>query len=504
MKRQDTESSNAAETVGLTRLAEMVVARMGLHFPDTRHKDLLRGARALAKEQGAKDPEAYLQSLVDSPLSDRQIEILTAHLTVGETYFFREMKSLDAFRDHVIPELLGERTGLAQRLRIWSAGCSTGEEAYSIAMLLSDMIPDLHAGGIHILATDINAQALEKARRGVYSEWSFRSMPDVLRGRYFTALDPKTFAIKPRFAEMVSFAGLNLATDLYPSLLNETNAMDVIFCRNVLMYLDPDAVLKIIEAFHHCLVEGGWLIVAPSETSLLRGSAFVPVSFEGATLYRKTTLTPPSPPEQAPKPPAAAPPTIRTTRPVAAPPPPPPPIIQPPTSLYETAAAAYHAGRYVDAAAMVRTLINAGPPAGYGHGEDGKAFALMARIDANQGKLDQALEWANKAIAADKINPGCYYLLATILEEQNRPSEAVQALSRALYLDPAFVLAHYTLGTIALREQGRQAAARHFQNASAVLIRLPKHELLPESEGMTAGRLLDIIGSMTNQEGTPS
>lgn len=150
---------------------------------------------------------------------------------------------------------------------------------------------------------------------------------------------------------------------------------------------------------------------------------------------------------------------------------------------------------------MVRKLIDAVPAAGHGPVKDGRALALMARIEANQGKLDQALEWANKAVAADKINPGFYYLLATILDEQNRPAEAVQALHRALYLDPSFVLAHYTLGTIALREQGRKAADRHFLNAAGVLVRLPKHDILPESEGMTAGRLLDIIGSMTGKEG---
>lgn len=504
MNTNETASFADTTVIGLTRLAELVGARMGLHFPENRHRDLLRAARELAREQGAEDTEAYLRSLVAGPLSDREIEILTAHLTVGETYFFREMRSLEAFRNHVIPELLGERTGIAQRLRIWSAGCSTGEEAYSIAMLLSDVLADLHAWDIHILATDINARALEKARRGVYSEWSFRGMPEELRGRYFTALDPKTFSVKPRFAEMVSFAGLNLATDTYPSLLNETNAMDVIFCRNVLMYLAPEPVRKIIAAFHHCLVEGGWLIVAPSETSLLRGSAFAPVSFEGATLYRKTTPAPGASTEWT-RPPASsaapfAPPPVKTTRTVDVVPPP-PAVVPSQESAYESAVAAYQAGRYEEAAAMVRKLIDAVPAAGHGPVKDGRALALMARIEANQGKLDQALEWANKAVAADKINPGFYYLLATILDEQNRPAEAVQALHRALYLDPSFVLAHYTLGTIALREQGRKAADRHFLNAAGVLVRLPKHDILPESEGMTAGRLLDIIGSMTGKEG---
>jgi chemotaxis protein methyltransferase CheR len=494
MHADDTLSSRATANAGLARLADLVASRMGLHFPENRQQDLLRAVRELAREQGGKDTEEYLQALVASPLTDRQVEILTANLTVGETYFFREMKSLDAFRDHVIPERLGHRAGVDQRLRIWSAGCSTGEEAYSIAMILSDVVPNLSAWDIYILATDINTRALEKARRGVYTEWSFRGMPAVLRERFFTPLDPKTFTVKTRFSDKVSFAGLNLATDTYPSLLNETNAMDVIFCRNVLMYLVPEQIQKIIKAFQHCLVEGGWLIVAPSETCLLHGTELESVSFEGATLFRKTTLAR-QPPAVVP----AAPPPPGTTRAdvaqVAR-----APVVQRSESPFENAMAAYHAGRYEAAAATLQRFFDAGTPAGYGPSDSGNAFALMARIEANQGKLDRALEWSHRALTVDKTNPGFYYLLATILEEQNRPVEAVQELTRALFLDSSFILAHYALGTIALREQGRKAADRHFRHAAALLARLPGNDILPESEGMTAGRLLDIIRSMTVEQ----
>lgn len=495
MHNDDPESRAATRTDGLSRLAALVAARLGLHFPDSRQKDLLRAARALARDQGREDTEAYLQSLLAAPLTDRQVAILVEHLTVVETYFFREMQSLAAFRDHVVPELIRKRAGVPPRLRIWSAGCCTGEEAYSLAMLLADLVPTPGHWDIHIRGTDVNAAALDKARRGVYTEWSFRGMPEHVRARHFKPHGPTAFEVRSRYKGMVAFDCLNLATDPYPSLQNDTNAMDVIFCRNVLMYMVPDRARAVLAAFERCLVEDGWLIVAPSECTLLQGSGFTPVIFDGATLYRKAH--PPPAPAATPArgvplaPPFVKPPPLRVDRATQA-----RPSVRKVTA-YDDALAAYREGRYDEAMAALQPLLDTGTAVARDSGAAGRAFALMARIEANRGKLEDAAEWSQKAIAVDRVNPGFYYLLATILEEQHRPADAAQALQRALYLDSSFVLAHYALGTIALREQGRKAADRHFLNGAALLARLPKQEVLPESEGLTAGRLLEIIQTLT-------
>ncbi|MEI6422506.1 MAG: CheR family methyltransferase [Lentisphaerota bacterium] len=500
---------------GLTRLGELVTARIGLHFPENRQQDLLCAARTLAAEHGQEDAEAYLQSLLSAPLTDRQMEILTAQLTVGETYFFREMKSLDAFRNHIIPDLMRRRTGSGQPIRIWSAGCSTGEEAYTIAMLLSELIPNLNTMGADILATDINADSLEKARRGIYTEWSFRGMSESQRERYFEPQGKKKFAVKSRFRDMVTFACHNLATDPYPALQNNTNAMDVIFCRNVLMYFVPELIQKVIGHFRHSLVDGGWLIVSPSEGSLPISPEFAAVPFDGATLYRKDNNKPlagtgwlntsPTTANAAvgvgtfDTPPAFSKWVAPETKGKAFA----SPAVTPHSTLrinvkepYEEALAAYQQGRYAAAATALHALFGSNGAAASSPAT-GNAFALMARINANQGKLDHAVEWAEKAVAADKVNPGFYYLLATILEEQHHPADAVQALKRAIYLDSKFILAHFALGNIALQENGRKGAARHFLNAAALLTQMPKNKVLPESEGVTAGRLLEIIESMT-------
>ncbi len=223
----------------LSQLSEFVATQMGLHFPKERWRDLERGIRSAAREFDFKDAESCLQWLVSSPLAKGQIEILARHLTVGETYFFREQKSLEILEGYVLPELIRTRRENEKRLRIWSAGCCTGEEPYSIAILLAKLIPDLKDWKITILGTDLNPRSLQKASEGVYSEWSFRGTPEWVGERYFTRAKDGRWAVLPSIKKMVTLHYLNLAEDAFPSLLSNTNAMDVIFCRNVLMYFHP-------------------------------------------------------------------------------------------------------------------------------------------------------------------------------------------------------------------------------------------------------------------------
>ncbi|MDE2258962.1 MAG: protein-glutamate O-methyltransferase CheR, partial [Betaproteobacteria bacterium] len=220
----------------LSQLSDFLESHIGLHFPKERWRDLERGIAAASRESGHLQTETFVDWLLSAPLTRTQIEGLASHLTVGETYFFREKRSLEIFEEQILPELVRARGETERHLRIWSAGCCTGEEPYSIAMLLDRLIPDLKKWNVTILATDINPQFLRKAVLGVYGEWSFRNMPSWLKEQYFKRRENGRFEIQPRIRKMVTFSYLNLAEDAYPSLVNNTNAMDVIFCRNVLMY----------------------------------------------------------------------------------------------------------------------------------------------------------------------------------------------------------------------------------------------------------------------------
>ena len=488
----------------LDEVADLVAERIGLHFPPERLGDLERGLSAAASDFDFDNVESCLRWLSSSPLTKNQIEILASHLTVGETYFFREKKSLEILEQSILPDLIKSRAD-ERRLRIWSAGCCTGEEPYTIAMILARTIPDLERWNITLLATDINPRFLSKASAGLYSDWSFRATSEWIRSKYFHKAKNGNFEIISQVKKLVTFAYLNLAEDAFPSLTNNTNAMDIIFCRNVLMYLASRHVTTIARNFYRCLTGSGWLVVSPSDASQELSSQFAIVHRSGAILYRKGTASaeqdlvfpvreqdespiswvPGTSRVADPEIPACIPPeeVEPLEAPRAADEPLSPPLVEGVT--YE-ALTLYEQGDYAAAADQLAARLST-------NSEDAEAMTLSARVHANQGNLAEALAWCEKAIARQKMNPGIHYLRATILQEQGSLDEAVRSLQRILYLDADFALAHFTLGTIALQLGRPEASGKHFENARALLATLPPEEILPESGGITAGRLTEII-----------
>jgi chemotaxis protein methyltransferase CheR len=484
-----------ASHVSWLRLSDFVAETMGLHFPPQRYEDLERGLAGAAAEFGFADAGACADWLLNAPRTKAQLQTLASHLTVGETYFFREKRTFEVLAESVLPELIRLRRNNRRRLRLWSAACCTGEEPYSLAILLHQLMPDLADWHVTILATDINERFLKKAAAGVYGEWSFRETPPSFKDRYFKHAGAGRHEILPGLKKLVTFANLNLVEDNYPALATDTNAMDVVLCRNVLMYFTlPQAAM----AVHHlrcALVDDGWLAVSPCEASQTLFSRFAPVNFPGAIFYQKSdakaqtthTWTPPllsesvpfvTPELCAPTPPAEEPAPSATPSPVA------------------VAASLYQQGRYVEAADMLLNLIatdQAPYPA---------AFSLLARALANQGKLADALAWCDQWVAADKLDASGYYLRAVILQELGDTDQSRRSLQRATYLHPEFVLAHFALGNLARAGGKHDEADRHFNNASRLLAACQPDDVLPESDGLTAGRLTEIISSITALEST--
>jgi chemotaxis protein methyltransferase CheR len=503
---------------------------MGLFFPPERWTDLERKLQAAAPAFGCTDAEACARFLTTTPITKPQLDLLAIHLTVGETYFFREPRSLEVLERQILPELLYERRGANQQLRFWSAACCTGEEPYSIAILLHRLIPDLPTWRTTILATDISPRFLRKAIDGVYGQWSFRSMPPTLREQYFNRTPGGHYAILSALKQMVKFAQLNLVEDIYPSPVNDTADMDVIFCRNVLIYFTAERTKRILDQFYHALTDGGWLIVSPVETAFAMNSLFTPVQLPGVTLFRKDThrqassfvFTPFSSSPQTghtenltatltangplldatpgasavDREDALSPlPASQETQPAS------PPTPEAPVSPYEEACELYAHGKYAET--IEKLLTN------YGTEERGalpsfrppreQIMALLARAHANQGRLVEAQSWCEQALAANKCDSGLHYLRATILLECGQEAEARLSLTRALYLDQRFVLAHFALGNMARQRKELKEAGKHFQNALTLLHHYQPEDILPESEGMSAGRLAQIIADMSER-----
>lgn len=463
------------------RIRAVIAESMGLHFPKERLTDLQRGLTTAADEFGFDDVAACADWLLSAPLTRAQLEVLAGHLTIGETYFFRDRNTFETLGSRVLPGLIDARRGREQRLRLWSAGCCTGEEAYSLAILLHQILPDLAGWHVTILATDINARFVRKAVGGVYGEWSFRDVPDGFKERYFSRTAHDRYAVRPEIKQLVTFEHLNLVEDVYPSLATDTNAMDVILCRNVLMYFTAGQISKVVGNLHHALVDGGWLAVSPSETSQELFSQFLMHSSPGVILYQKSD----APARKLPPP--WVPPAVATWRPKPAPTPAlPRPAVESRPAPRVAAASLYEQGRYGEAVDVLLASFAKHPT---GH----EAYSLLARALANQGRLDDALMWCDRWVAAHKMDAAGHYVRAAVLLELGQPHEARRSLQRSLYLESTFVLAHFALGHLA-RSCGQDAqAGKHFANALQLLGRLPPDEVLPESDGLTAGRLIETI-----------
>ncbi|WP_332674051.1 CheR family methyltransferase [Aromatoleum sp.] len=467
----------------LQRFSEFVVGRTGLYFPPARWPGLLRGLEDAAADLGYSDVETCARMLMEAPPDRRRIDTLAHHLTIGETYFFREPAVWEALEAEILPALIAARRVSDRHLRIWSAGCSTGEEPYSIAILLARLLPDLASWNVAVLGTDIDCAALARAEHGVYREWSFRGVPDGLRQARFETAEGGRYRVKGVGKRLPRFAYLNLVDDVYPSFTNGTNALDIMFCRNVLMYFERSAAEAVVRRLHRALIDGGWLIVAAAEADAALFPGFATVRIGDALLYRKEGGA------------AAVQPRERRTglamaRGGEA---------GAPASVGLSGAAA-GAGKHrergtVEAPDRRRTGVG-GECVQRGvidPSSSPKTLALACRDYANRGAFDEARRWGEAAVAADKSDPGLRYLLASVLEESGQPEDAKAALRQALYLDPDHVLAHFSLANLLRRLGQPSRAAAHFTVAQRLLDGTAADALLPDGEGMTAGRLREII-----------
>jgi chemotaxis protein methyltransferase CheR len=483
------------------RLSELIAARTGLHFPPERRADLRRALDQAAPDFGLAGSDSCADWLLSSTLSPKELATLSRHLTIGETYFFRERSSFNALASHVLPLLIHQKRCGDRRLRLWSAACSSGEDAYSLAMLIQQVLPDWRDWKISILATDINPQVLRKAEAAVYGEWSFRECAPEMRERFFSPVGDRRYRVHADVRAMVSFAELNLSQDAFPSPVNDTQSMDLILCRNLLIYFTPQHTRQLIANLRRSLVDDGWLIVSPSECSQALFSGFVPVNLPGSILYRKrdrADVEPERMPEAAAAFAGESPAPMSETevaRMLAAPTPPaaPVPVANPTLATLADAEAMYASGRYADTASVLRRSLTRLHDA-----ERLRALALLARSLANQGEIQDALTASEQWLAADKLDPAAHYLNAMVLQELGDRERARTSLQRAVYLQPDFTLAHFALGNHA-RAGARHAEARkHFENAAHLLRGHAEDEAVAESEGLTAGRLREIITALTS------
>lgn len=214
------------------------------------------------------------------------LDRLTESLTIGETHFFRIAPQIAALQQVVLPDLI-KRHATERRLSLWSAGCSTGEEPYTLAILLRDQLAQPDRWTTHILATDINRPALARAREAVYGPWSFRDTQDETRQRYFKQV-AKHWHLSDVIRRMVRFAHLNMAADSWPQGQLPGSPFDLILCRNVTIYFGEMTTQRLYRRFAQALAPQGWLVLGPSDPTPGSEHGLEPVYVPGAVLWRRT------------------------------------------------------------------------------------------------------------------------------------------------------------------------------------------------------------------------
>lgn len=470
----------------LEQINNFIETKFGLYFSEERLNNLKR-AVINASSQKDIDSDEYISRLLSSQLSEEDLINLANCLTIGETYFLRDRKLFDIMRQKILPDIIDIRKHTSKKIKIWSAGCSSGEEAYSMATLIKELIPDYEEWDIRIIGTDINQNSLNKARKAVYSEWSFRGVDLNFKNKYFDRVDGTYYKLKEDVAKFVDFYTLNLADDTYKIDNKIINNVDILLCRNVLMYFSKEQVYKIISRFHAAIKNGGWLVGSPTENLYFNNSSFKPVNFNGAFLYSRD---------------------IKYNN-----------VLKDldndikfENSLIknEITGAYSKLDIHIDSSIKKDSITTENNISKIDQSKDltiieelveedelnKDGFETLARSLANEGKLEEAQMWCEKAISNNKINPVYYHLLANIQQEQGNISEAILSLKKAIYLNSDFIIAYFDLGNLNLKQGNIKEALKNFRNVYALINDLNEEDIIPYSDETTVGMLKQTIDNM--------
>jgi chemotaxis protein methyltransferase CheR len=373
-------------------------------------------------------------------------------VTVTETCFFRDIEQFRLLRNHIMPALIASPER-GRAIRIWSAGSSSGEEAYSIAITLAELglfqaYPDLT---IEIIGTDLNTKALEQARRGVYSARAVRNVEGRLLEQYFRR-DGQRFVLSDEIKKRVKFEFGNLTQTPMPS----TGPQDIIFCKNVSIYFRPDVTRKLVRGLHDTLAPGGFLLLGHAESLWQMSEGFTLIEHERAFCYRKAAAGRDSRLAVTAKRLSEAGGGFSEGAPVAqnfaA------PVAQgfstvDTTTQYDVCLALFRSGDWAAAESALVALIRSCPTFVPAH-------LLLGGVYAHSARYDEAETQAESVLKLTDLEPRAHLLLGMIASRQRRQEDALQMLRRALYLDESLALAHFWLGNL-YRDRGDVARACH-------------------------------------------
>ncbi|MEG3853736.1 CheR family methyltransferase [Microcoleus sp. Z1_C4] len=504
------------------------------------------------REKKIADPEKYYKLLTAKTFeSKNEWAKLVLLLTTTESYFMRDKGQFALLKRVIFPELIEQKRnlhktlGMQPTLRIWSAGCSTGEEPYSLAIVLKELIPDWEQWKILILGTDINEKVIKKAPQGVYSHWSFRLVDPQIQKQYFHQRQ-NDWEINLELRESVNFSCVNLITDDFPNIYQNLYNIDLILCRNVFVYFEHKYISLVLKKFSKTLRPGGYLMTGHAEVYGQIMNEFEAKIFPESVVYQRRNAVPEegcqiesmvatvgeanSAFREFPKadimgddsgelltgetmpprfttnsnfPEIEMPPVLKISNPLGNMLPyryledglPNNAVSVTEKIIAENTQNQTHQMLILEAKKLFKNqdyaeAINKAQEAIELQGPNFDAYFLIAQVQANSGNYSQAIEYCNRA---RKVDPGSVYtdyLQAQIAEEQGQLETAKNLLKRTIYMCPSFVSAYIELGNIYHKEGQIKRAIKMYNSSCEILKALPPNTPIDSQGKMTASQVL--------------
>ncbi|WP_439858595.1 CheR family methyltransferase [Pseudomonas sp. MBLB4136] len=488
----------------LQALSHKVLQHLGLDFAGARQTDLLRRLQLLAMERQVVDFNGWLQELAFADWDDVQAQDLIAAFTVGETYFRRDSEAFDWLAEHHLAPLLARRRREGRRsLRLWSAGCCTGEEAYGLLFLIDELLTgEREQWNIELVASDINAAFIARAEQGLYGKNAFRVDEEGFRHRHFQA-EGRQWRVRPAWRGRIRFIQYNLADNqLAPALAGA----DLILCRNVLMYFSPARAQASLRRLIASLSPDGVLLLSAVEAGLatqagLQGrwagcnyalGARVPLAMDGVPPPLASMLAPRRAERTSPSAPRPAPITV-TVAPASSPA---ERERRNSEDYWRQATQAQAAGQHEQAREALLAYLGCATP---GRAQQHRACLAMARSWADQQHVEQAREWLQRALALDCAAPAAYWLEALLAQQAGDNRAALAALQKALYLDPDFILGYFLRARLLHGEGQRRAGDKALQVCRQLLLTQDGGALVTHGDGISCAQLLRLCDQLQQE-----
>ncbi|MBD1815443.1 tetratricopeptide repeat protein [Microcoleus vaginatus DQ-U2] len=527
----------------------LITTEIGVRIRFQERESLSHKIMTRMRKKNIAEPEKYYKLLTAKSFETKnEWAELILLLTTSESYFMRDKGQFDLLKKVILPELIEQKRdlhktlGMQPTLRIWSAGCSTGEEPYSLAIVLKQLIPDWEQWKILILGTDINEKVINKAPQGVYSHWSFRLVEPQIQKQYFHQRQDD-WQINQELRHSVTFSCVNLITDEFPNIYQNIYNIDLILCRNVFVYFEHKYISMVLKKFSNTLRPGGYLMTGHAEVYGQIMNEFQPKIFPESVVYQRRDAVPEegcqiesrvatvgqanSAFREFPKPDTVGddsgelltgktrlpsvtnnnfpemPPVLTISNPLGK-------MLRSryledglgskavsvtqkiiaentqnktPQMLILEAKQLFKNQAYAEAINKAQESIDL-----QGHNFD--AYFLIAQVQANAGNYSQAIEYCNRARKVDPASVFTDFLQAQIAEEQGQLETAKILLKRTIYMCPSFVSAYIELGNIYNKEGQVKRAIKMYNSSCEILKALPQHTPIDSQGKMTANQVL--------------